>query len=859
MKNQVLLFAFLLLANYSIAQNYYYEKFQPFDSGIPSPSEFLGYDIGAYHTRHDLIIAYLSKLAEISDRAEIIEYGRTHELRQLVILQISDPLNLENLETHRQSHLQLTNPELFPNLDSLQSTPVFVNLGYNVHGNEPSSSEAALLTAYVMIASNHPDIEKFRKESVVFIDPAINPDGRDRHTQWANSHRSNILNSDPVDSEHNEMWPRGRTNHYWFDLNRDWLLAVHPESQGKLKWYHQWYPNVVTDFHEMGSNSSYFFEPMKTNGSKDPIMPVENYTTLNDVFAEYYSREMDKLGSLYFTKEVFDGTYPGYGSSYPDIQGGLGILFEQASSRGHIQETDLGEITFSFTIRNQFTNSIATVEAAVDNKKLLHEYQFEFFKSAIANANKSKVKAYVFGEPKDKNRLKAFIELLLRHQIRVYPLSEEVYVDGKVYSPDQAFVVPTAQPQYRMVQTVFETYNDYQDSVFYDASAWSLVNAYNISYAASGKSLPVGEIVDNSDLQSDNKPIHETHYAYITGWEDYNSPAFLYYLLDQKVRVLVAKKPFSIATHSGNHEFSYGSLIIPVQKQDLSSEELYKVIQDGANTYMVDVYSTNTGFSGKGIDLGSRYMDPVRIPKAAMIIGDGVNSYEAGFVWHLLDQRVNMPLTKIKTELLGRADLSRYNVLVLVSGNYNNLDSADIARIKTWASQGNTLITIGSATSWAIRHKLVSEALMEKEEKEESKDKKEEIVRHDYIDMEEIQGKEAVGGAIFNVDLDLTHPIGYGYSDRIIPTYRNNSVWLKPGKNEYSNIALYTDDPHVDGFITDKNLNVFLKKSAAVIASRIGSGRAILFATDPNFRGTWYGTNKMFLNALFFGNNVRIP
>ncbi|NNF35555.1 MAG: zinc carboxypeptidase, partial [Saprospiraceae bacterium] len=297
--------------------NYYYEKYGPFDNSIPTPADFLGYNIGDYHTRHDRIVSYLEKLSEVSDRASIIDYGKSHELRRLVILQISDPTHLNNLDGLQSKHNELTDPQMSIDITTYEDQPVFVNLGYNVHGNEPSSSEAAMLTAYVLVASNHPDIQKFRSGSVVFLDPTINPDGRDRHTQWANSHRSNILASDPLDSEHNEMWPRGRTNHYWFDLNRDWLLAVHPESQGKLNWYHQWYPNVVTDFHEMGTNSTYFFEPMKPIGSKDPIMPKDNYTTLNDLFAKQFSKDLDAIGSMYFTKEVFDGTYPGYGSSYP--------------------------------------------------------------------------------------------------------------------------------------------------------------------------------------------------------------------------------------------------------------------------------------------------------------------------------------------------------------------------------------------------------------------------------------------------------------------------------------------------------------------------------------------------------------
>ena len=485
-----------LIALFSIqisAQSYFFKSYEPFDQDVPSPEEFLGYPIGGQHTRHDKIVAYLDKLAEVSDRATIARYGQTHEHRELVILTISDPQNMANLDELREQHLSFVDPTA-ASVD-ITNLPVFVNLAYNVHGNEPSSSEAALLTAYTLVASNNPEVLKYIKEAVVFIDPTINPDGRDRHTQWANQYQGSPLVADPLDAEHNEAWPRGRTNHYWFDLNRDWLLAVNPESQGKLNWIHNWYPNVVTDFHEMGSTATYFFEPMKPNASKNPIMPKENYTTLNNTFAKYFTKHLNEIGSLYFTKEAFDGTYPGYGSSYPDLQGGLALLFEQASSRGHVQETITGKITFAFTIRNQYTSSLATIEAAVDNKKILYDYQKAFFKSALTNAKSSKITGYVFGDNYDDNRTRAFIEKLLIHRIKVYELSSGTSSGGYNYQPGKAYVVPTEQPQYRMVQSMFETYDEYTDSVYYDASAWSVANFYNMKYASLTGTLKMGSEV----------------------------------------------------------------------------------------------------------------------------------------------------------------------------------------------------------------------------------------------------------------------------------------------------------------------------------------------------------------------------
>lgn len=818
------------------AQDYFFGKYHPFSAEIESPESFLGYSIGDYHTRHDLIVYYLKNLDQQSKRAKLIEYGRTHEGRKLVLLAISSEENLENLDEIHQAHMQRIKPEHNITPEDLE-VPLIVNLAYNVHGNEPSSSEAALLTAYTLVASNHPEIEQYRNDMVVFVDPTINPDGRDRHTQYANSYRANPLVADPQDAEHNEYWPRGRTNHYWFDLNRDWLLAINPESRGKLDWYHSWYPNVVTDFHEMGSQSTYFFEPMKDNGSKDPIMPKENYIDLNNAFGEFFAEALDSIGSLYFTKEVFDGTYPGYGSSYPDLQGGLGILFEQASSRGHKQTTAYGEITFPFTIRNQYTSSITTLKAALAQKEVLIRYQNSFFKSALSNADKDAVKAYYFEEKHDKNRMKSFVDKLLKHRV-------------KLYKSGEGFVVPTSQNQYRMVQTVFETYKTYRDSVFYDASAWSFANFYNINYQGVKKFTQGDEIktLDQLDRKISFEP---SSYAYLIDYNDYNAVALLHRLQQKGIVVASSFKPFTTVSGGAQKSFDNGTLVVSVANQKRSKDEIYTELKNAASELQVPVYSVNTGYHLSGVDLGSRYVQPLSPPRIAMLIGNGTSSYEAGEVWHLLDTRVQMPITKIPQRNFMRSDLSKYNTLVMVSGSYPSTEAFK-TKIDNWVAQGNTLITIARASEWAVKSKVVDEALTSyKDESAKS--------RKPYIDAYENNGKKAVGGAIFEVALDLTHPLSFGYRDQKIPVYKNNTVWLQPSKNSYATVAKYTEDPHIDGFISEENYEHNLKPSASLLTSKKGRGRVVLFADNPNFRGSWYGTNRLFLNALFLGNLIQIP
>jgi len=835
MKNLKLLLFFFLLINSITSQNYFLENHEPYNNSILSPEEFVGYEIGFQHTRHDQIVSYLTYLSSVSDNANLIEYGKTHEGRKLVMLCVSSKDNLEDIDSIKKEHLKYIDPDIEIKNDN--TLPIVINLGYNVHGNEPSSSEAAMLTAYTLVASMNSKINNYRNNAIIFIDPTINPDGRDRHTQWANQFKSKNLISDGMDAEHNESWPRGRTNHYWFDLNRDWLLAINPESRGKLKWYHSWYPNVVTDFHEMGTNSNYFFEPMKSNASEKPLMPKENYEDLNSLFATYYSKNLDSIGSFYFTKEAFDGTYPGYGSSYPDLQGGLAILFEQASSRGHLQETDYGTISFAFTIRNQYVSSISTVQAAVENKRKLRDYQKKFFETSISDVTNDKIKAYRFGDVYDQNRTKAFIDKLLIHKVKTYKSGDK-------------FIVPVKQSQSRMVKNIFESYDTYRDSVYYDASAWSISNFYNMKHEGV-KSFKLEEEVISTDDLVNPSLVNKSEYAYIVDWDDYNSPAFINFLQEKDIIVYSAFKPFSIK----NKSFNYGSVLIPVSKQEINSEELFKIITKAQTKFQVPVYNTSTGFSVKGIDLGSNNFKVLEPVKAAILIGDGINSYEAGEVWHLLDTRLDMKLVKIRINQFSRVNLNKYNSLTLVSGSYNLLDSVSKEKIKNWVKKGNTLITIANASKWVIKEKIVNESLTVLKDSSSLK----EFKRLPYVEASEHIGKEKIGGTIFKTNIDLTHPIAFGYRDGQIPVYKNNNVFLKPSKNHYSNVSLYDKNPHIDGFVSKDNLNNFIKNSASIIVSKVGSGRVILFADNPNFRGSWYGTNKLFLNALFFGNQISVP
>lgn len=831
----------------SAQSDYFYPNNSRFNPEIPTPEEFLGYPIGTLHTRHDAIVSYMMELARVSDRAKFEVIGETYEHRKLVVLTVTSPANHENLDIIQKEHLELVDPD--KHVGDYANHKSVVLLGYNVHGNEPSSSEAAMLTAYYYVAGLHNEVTDALDESVIMIDPNFNPDGRDRHSTWANSYKANPLVSDPTDAEHNEMWPGGRTNHYWYDLNRDWLPLAHVESQARIDFYHKWYPNVVTDFHEMGTNSTYFFEPTKPFGSENPVVPRDNYDGLNNLFAGYFHEALDEIGSLYFTKESYDNSYPGYGSTYPDIHGALGLVFEQASSRGHLQDSRMGKVAFAFTIKNHLTSSLATVRAAVAEKNTLLAHMENYFESAKTEGAQAGG-GWVFGDPSDDGRNQAFIDLLLRHKIKTVALDEDISLGNKTFKAGNAFYVSNTQKQYRMVRTMFEQVTSFYDSIFYDASSWTVALSYNMPYERySGKNELNGAELSREDLQGTYVSVSQSDYAYLIEWDEYYSPKALNYLLEKGLYVNSAFKPFSIETSAGLKDFGYGTLMIPVRRQEVSSELVRAFVDEATELAGIKAFSVETGFSTTGIDLGSGNFQTIEKPKVLMLIGPGTSSYEAGEVWHLLDSKVGMPITKVWTDNVGRIDWSRYNTLILPSGSYSSLGESNINRIKQWVRDGGTLITLRNATSWAISSKFVNEKFADRPERDSPE-------RMDYVTSRDFYGSSAIGGSMYMADVDFTNPIAFGYTSRELPVYRNHSIFMAPSSSPFNTVVKYTDDPLLSGYVNKENLEA-IGGTASLITSRMGRGNVVLFADNPNFRGMWYGTNKLFLNAIFLGRMAR--
>ncbi|MBX2967436.1 MAG: zinc carboxypeptidase [Cyclobacteriaceae bacterium] len=824
--------------------SYYLPDGVTYSPAIPTPKSVIGHEVGDWHVSHDRLVNYMYAVANASDRISIQETGRTYETRPLLLMVITSPKNQARLEEIRKQHVQLSDPNQSAGLDT-QTMPNVIYMGFSIHGNEPSGSNAALAVAYHLAAAQGPEIEKLLDEVVILFDPSFNPDGLHRFSSWVNSKRGMQISPDPYDLEHNEPWPSGRSNHYWFDLNRDWLVAQLPESQARATSFHAWKPTILTDHHEMGTNATFFFQP-GVPSRNHPLTPEKNLHLTRKI-GEFHARALDKIGSLYYTQEGFDDFYYGKGSTFPDVQGAIGILFEQSSSRGHAQESIHGVLTFPFTIRNQFTTALSTLQAAQAMREELLNYQREFFRNNMAEAAKDPVKAYVFGS-QDKYRSHHLAEIIARHDIDVFSLSSSQTINGKRYERDGSYVVPMNQKQYRLIKSIFEKRTRFQDSLFYDISSWTLPLAFALDF---------DEVkVASANLQGDKfdvskKPMGKiiggrSDYAYVFETYGYYAPRALYRLLSRGIRVKVANNEFH---HSDGKKFAPGSILIPLGIQEKSADLIEYIIKEIATDDGIDVYAFNTGLDYVGSSLGSNSFSTLREPKIALLVGGGVTSLEAGEIWHLLDTRFHIPVSLVPVDVFNRINPDKYNTIILAGGSYNSLSDGTKEKLRTWVQKGGVIIGQRTALNWLNSAGFGKFDMKKTESKDESANPK------PYNNIAFTAGAQSISGAIFEIQADLSHPLFYGYTSSKIPVFKSGAMFMERSKNAFGNPATFTNNPLISGYITRESLDK-LKNASFTGSSSLGQGRVIGFTENLAFRAFWFGTNKMLMNAIFYGHTI---
>ncbi len=832
-----------IAAKAQVDLSYYLPEGASYNSSIPTPHAIFGHEVGEWHVTHDKLVNYMYAVANASDRVTITEYARTYENRPLLLLTITSPQNHQRIDQIKSDHLKLSNGQA--SQVDIQNQPAVVWLGHSVHGNEASGSNSSPLTLYHYAAAQGADIDKLLNETIILIDPSINPDGLNRFASWVNSHKSQNLVTDPNNLEQNETWPRGRTNHYWFDLNRDYIPVQLPESQGRIAKIHEWKPNLYTDHHEMGTNSTFFFQP-GVPSRVHPLIPKENYS-ITEKISKYFQKGMDEIKSYYFSQENYDDYYPGRGPTYVDFNGGMAVLFEQGSSRGHAQDSENGVLTFPFAIRNQHRAALASVKAAHELRVELLDYQKRYYEEALKLASNDPVKAYVFGSEKDPAKAFRLAEIVKRHDIDIYNLQREVRSGNNTYKPGSSYVVPLDQEQYRLIHGLFEIRNSFTDSLFYDVSAWTMPLAFNLEFKAmSGReynrnllgnafameSFPKGQVIGG-----------RSDYAYVFEVHGYYAYRAINRLMEAGVRVKVGSQKFTMNAQS----FSEGSILIPMSNQSVNPSVIHALVETITQEDAINVYSFNNGASSSGPDLGSGSFDLLEKPEILILSEGGISGNDVGETWHLLDTRFKMRPSLVSMSRFNSINLDKYNTIILLDGNYSGVSSRGLEKLRTWISKGGVVVATKGGSRWLANSKITNITFVRAPNPQQKTPR--------YSDFRNQFGAQVIGGSIFKAQIDLSHPLGWGFYNAEVPVFKRGVMIMNKSNNPYANPLVYSSNSLWSGYVPEEKLPL-IDNSAAIVVKAVGQGMTINFTDNPNFRAFWYGTNKLFMNSIFFGQVI---
>jgi len=804
-----------------------------FAQTIQSPSDFLGYEIGSRFTRHHKVVDYFKYVSKTLSNVSLEKYGETNENRPLYLSYISSQANINNLEKIKQNNLSQTG--LIAKNSSNDIAIVW--LSYNVHGNEASSTEAAMLTLYELVTHK----KSWLENTVVIIDPCVNPDGRDRYVNWYNQVKSTPYNTNQDAKEHAEPWPGGRPNHYLFDLNRDWAWATQVESAQRIKMYNKWMPHIHVDFHEQGINNPYYFAPAAA-----PFHEIitdwqrDFQTQIGKNHAKYF----DKEGWLYFTKESFDLLYPSYGDTYPTYMGAIGMTYEQAGhgTAGLGIATDEGEIlTLKDRALHHTTTGLSTVEISSQNAKKINSEFKKFFKNGALP-----YKSYVLkNENQDKtNRLKALLDL---HEIKyenakkgaVKGYDYQTQKDGKMNVSASDLVVHTSQPKGKMVNVLFEPTTKLEDSLTYDITAWSLPYAHGFKTIASGTKVVSSK---NTSTTTITNSIDKTAYAYISKWNSIDDATFLGALLQANITPRFAEKAFSVEGKS----YASGSLII--LRNDNKNDNFDATLLEIANKNARQLNAVSTGFVTSGLDFGSSSVKPIHKQRVAVLSGKGTSSLSFGEIWHFFETQLQYPITNINSDYFSTINFSNFDVIILPSGYYSTvLNTTTLDKLNKWTRAGGTLIAIGNAlNSFADKEGFQLK-------KKTSGDKITDANLIPYANRERNYVKNLITGSVFNSTVDTTHPLAFGYDNTYFSLKLSGTSYefLHQGNN----VAYFDKNTTtVSGFAGYKALKK-VPKSLLFGEERKGKGSIIYMVDNPLFRSFWENGKLFVANAVFFLNS----
>lgn len=813
-----------------------------YNPAIPTPEQVLGFQVGQQHADWGNVVTYMNALAAASPRVTVKETGRTYQHRPFIEVVLTSAKNQKNIEAIRAQHLELTEPSVSSSLQ-VNDMPVVVCLFASIHGNEPSGVNSTLAVAYWLAAAEGDGMEQLLDNTVVILVPGANPDGINRFASWVNSSRSLTDVGDLNSRELLEPWPSSRTNHYWADCNRDQLMAQHPEGRNGINAFLNWMPNVVADLHEQGSARQYYFSP----GHPKRTHPLTSQ--LNQDFTKRVSNEvaaqLDKIGTGYYSKEGYDDFYYGKGAAYGDIHGGVCLLYEQGTSRGHLRETVNGPRSFAWTIRNQAMGSYGTIFAAYNMRTELLDYQRDFYKKAAANAAREKVKGYVFNTRGSRGVEYHFLENMANHRIDVYHLAKDY---GR-FKKDDSYVIPVEQKNSTLIKAVMENMTEFEDSTFYDISSWAFPNAFNLDCepVTSVAGLE-GAKVNEVKLTPGRVIGGKSDYGYLFDTKEYYAPKLIYELQRRGLYLNASGRPFKFKSATAQKDFGYGVIQVMSQNQPISSDSIYKIINKVAGETGVDVYAATTGLM-EDVDMFSPAYMPIREPKVAILVGRSMGTPESGEVWHLLDYRFQMRPVMIETNTLTDKKLDAYNVIILPNG-VPTLTKPSNEALKKWVAEGGTLIAIGKAWEWVKDNGLMDIKVRSTKIEDDPKEYRA------YEEKKTAHAGNTINGAFINCALDKTHPLGWGFDQKEIPIIKKNNIILEKDEDVYVSPLHYTSKPVLSGFVSSRNREI-LKNAPSVIAKPYKSGNVIVFADNMNFRSYMFGTSKIFMNSIFFRDCIK--
>lgn len=791
-----------------------------YNNAIPTPKQVLGFELGEQYCDWGDVLRYVEAVDQASDRISVRKIGRTHERRTMVEVTITSPANHANIERIKADHLRLTDAAHSAEVD-IKQMPLVADITCSIHGNEVSGVHSALAMLYMFAASEDEAVKQMLDNMVLLLVPGSNPDGIHRFASWSNSASGEFLVCDNKAYEHNEPWPGSRINHYWADLNRDLLMCRHPEGRALVGHYLNWHPNLVLDLHEQ-RNGDFFHSPghpLRVH----PYVTDENQSLTGKVGA-YVSKALEPIGANPYSGRSFDDLYIGKGAAYGDVQGSVCLLYEHPNTRTHIFTYKDKVRTFTESIRSQAHAAIAGLCAGVDMRETLLAYQRDFYRKSATAAEESAVKGFIFSAGGDDARAFHLLDNLATHQIEVYHLAKDTKVGKSVFAADNSYVIPLKQKYFYKLKTMWErlAISDYKDDTFYDISTWTYPLAYNVSHAE--LSATDGLLGKRAEAQFPKGCVvgGKSDKAYIIDGSALYSHNILRALLKAGVKVDIATQPFKAAGKKMGH----GDCIVKVEGQSLSGDALYELLDKAATENGVEVYADNK-FKGEKVTSAE-----ARMPKVALMVGDGVNTHNTGEIWQMLEQQFGIAPVRLRLSSFDGKELSRFNTIIISKATLSSKHKA-LESLHKWVEEGGTLITIDQAYRLPNRAELTA-------------------IKQVESDNKETKGK--ISGAILATTIDTTTPLGYGYTNGFLPLLKTSNIVYDEAATAPTIVPVrYEAQPYLSGYIKQSQLDMIASTPAAFVVKR-GEGCVVHFADNLTFRGYWYGATKLFMNAIYFGH-----